>query len=116
VIKNGQGCRSPNNKQVRVTVPGTKTDPPAAFYARVCGRVQGVGFRYSALCEARRLRVKGWVRNAVNGDVEVWAEGGKERLTAFLAWLRRGPEFSRVDSVDTQDKQPKGYGDFGVEY
>jgi acylphosphatase len=91
-------------------------EPPAAFYARVCGRVQGVGFRYSAIREACRLGVKGWVRNAAGGDVEVWAEGGKERLAAFLAWLRRGPEFSRVDSVDARDKEPRGYGDFGVEY
>ncbi|MDR1307169.1 MAG: acylphosphatase [Treponema sp.] len=101
-------------------MPGTKAkapaEPPAAFFARVRGRVQGVGFRYSAIREAHRLGIRGWVRNTAGGDVEVWAEGGKERLAAFLAWLRRGPEFSRVDSVETQDKQPKGYYDFGVEY
>jgi acylphosphatase len=87
-----------------------------AFYARICGSVQGVGFRYSAVREARRLRINGWVRNAVNGDVEVWAEGAEEQLAAFFSWLQRGPQFSRVDSAEKADKAPKGYQDFGVEY
>ena len=87
-----------------------------AFYARVCGRVQGVGFRYSAAREAKRLRLGGWVRNAANGDVEVWAEGTEEKLKTFLAWLYQGPKFSRVDSVEKEIKVPKGFGDFDVEY
>jgi acylphosphatase len=87
-----------------------------AFYARVSGRVQGVGFRYSTTREARRLQLGGWVRNASNGDVEIWAEGPEEKLKAFLAWLRRGPEFSRVDTVEKEDKNPKGFCEFGVEY
>ena len=88
----------------------------AAFFARIRGRVQGVGFRYSAIREAQRLRINGWVRNAADGNVEVWAEGPAEKLAAFLAWLRRGPQFSRVDSVDKEDREPKGYSDFDVDY
>ncbi|MCL1813468.1 MAG: acylphosphatase [Treponema sp.] len=88
----------------------------SAFYARVRGRVQGVGFRYSTVREAHRLRISGWVRNASNGDVEVWAEGPPEKLAAFLGWLRKGPQFSRIDSVDTVEKDCKGYYDFNVEY
>ena len=85
-----------------------------AFYARVQGRVQGVGFRYSAAREAQRLRINGWVRNAENGDVEIWAEGSPEKLELLLAWLWRGPEYSRVDSVEKENKTPKGYTDFRV--
>ena len=85
-----------------------------AFYARVQGRVQGVGFRYSAAREAQRLRVNGWIRNASNGDVEVWAEGPPEKLELFIAWLWRGPQFSRVDSVEKEDKAPRGYQDFDI--
>ena len=87
---------------------------PNAFYARVQGRVQGVGFRYSAAREAQRLRVNGWVRNTSSGDVEVWAEGPPERLELFLSWLWRGPEYSRVDSVQKEDKVSRGYPDFNV--
>jgi acylphosphatase len=87
-----------------------------AFYARVRGRVQGVGFRYSAIQEARRLGISGWVRNDHNGDVEVWAEGKGERLETFLAWLRQGPPYADVESVEKDDKPPKGFYVFGLEY
>ena len=96
--------------------PGNSEENPSAFYARVSGRDQGVGFRYSTILEARRLGVNGWVRNAANGDVEIWAEGQSECLTQFLAWLHRGPQFARVDSVKREDKAPKGYRGFDVEY
>ena len=86
----------------------------AAFYARVKGKVQGVGFRYSAVREADRLGINGWVNNALNGDVEVWAEGSPQSLDRFLKWLHRGPQYSRVDSVEMEEKEPQGYDGFGV--
>ena len=94
-----------------VKSPQEKT---SAFYALVRGRVQGVGFRYSAVREASRLRINGWVRNSRDGNVEVWAEGSPERLDLFLDWLQKGPQFSRVDSVRKEIKEPKGYLDFIV--
>ena len=87
-----------------------------AFQARIRGKVQGVGFRYSAVREAQRLGLKGFVRNISGGDVEVWAEGPEEKAALFLAWLRKGPQFSRVDSVEKEDRAPKGCSDFIVEY
>ena len=89
---------------------------PSAIYALVRGRVQGVGFRYSAIREARRLRLNGWVRNTYDGDVEVWAEGPREKIGLFTAWLRRGPQLARVDSINIEDRNPVGYGEFGVKY
>ena len=88
----------------------------AAFHALVRGRVQGVGFRYSAVREAGRLRINGWVKNSGDGNVEVWAEGSPEKLDLFLDWLHRGPQFSRVDSVRKENMEPKGYLDFSVEH
>ena len=99
----------------KTSEPGKHEENSAAFYARVCGRVQGVGFRYSAIMEARRLGVNGWVRNAVDGDVEIWAEGQPEKLMRFFVWLHRGPQYARVDSVEKEDKEPMGYNDFDVE-
>ena len=87
-----------------------------AFHAIVSGKVQGVGFRYSAIREANRLRLNGWVRNTVKGDVEVWAEGPPEKLEVFHKWLCSGPEYSRVDSVDRTDTAPRGYSGFGVSH
>jgi acylphosphatase len=87
-----------------------------AFYACVSGRVQGVGFRYTCRDEACRLGIHGWIRNTRNGDVEVWAEGGAEKLERFLQWLRRGPPGARVDSLDYDMRQAAGYRGFTIEY
>ena len=96
--------------------PGLGDEKYDAFYALVRGRVQGVGFRYCTVREAKRLGLKGWVRNTRDGDVEVWAEGPREELGIFLSWLKRGNEFSRVDSVDSQGQVPRGCHDFDVKY
>ncbi|MDR3167436.1 MAG: acylphosphatase, partial [Treponema sp.] len=63
---------------------------PSALFVHIRGRVQGVGFRYSAVYEARRLGLSGWIRNTQDGDVEVWTEGTPEKQELFLKWLRRG--------------------------
>ena len=94
--------------------PDIRQGKPAAFSALVKGRVQGVGFRYSAAREALRLGICGWVRNNYSGDVEVWAEGQPEKLELFLKWLCRGPQLSRVDSIDKDDTEPRGYNGFDV--
>ncbi|MDR3343196.1 MAG: acylphosphatase [Treponema sp.] len=81
------------------------------------GRVQGVGFRYSCRNEARRIGLSGWVRNTPDGDVEVWAEGSKEKQERFRAWLRQGPPGARVDSFHYEPQHPTGtYRDFFVTY
>jgi acylphosphatase len=88
-----------------------------AFFARITGRVQGVGFRYYTVNEARRRGIKGWVRNTRGGDVEVWAEGGEEQLNGFAQWLAAGPAGARVEEVERRDQLPRGiFRDFGVEY
>ena len=51
------------------------------------GRVQGVGFRYTALHVSRSHRVAGYVRNMPNGTVELEAEGDAAHVEAFLAAL-----------------------------
>jgi acylphosphatase len=96
---------------------GGPADPVrAAVFARVEGRVQGVGFRYSCICEGRRLGLSGWVRNSPDGSVEVWAEGPAAKLDVLIAWLRHGPPYARVDRLDYEKRPPLGvYHGFTVE-
>ncbi len=51
------------------------------------GRVQGVGFRFTAESVAHSLGVMGWVRNLKSGEVEVVAEAPDQALRDFLARL-----------------------------
>ena len=88
-----------------------------AFFARIEGRVQGVGFRYSCMNEGQRLGLTGWVRNVPGGDVEVWAEGSQEKLDSLIQWLHRGPPGARVDSVKCKMCSPTGeHRKFGIEH
>jgi acylphosphatase len=93
-----------------------KPDKDAAFFAQIEGRVQGVGFRYSAIHEAQRLGIKGWVRNVDDGNVEVWAEGPPEKLDRYGEWLYKGPPLSRVDAVKIETTEPQGYINFRIEH
>ena len=88
-----------------------------AFHAVARGRVQGVGFRYSTIHEARRLGVFGTVRNCPDGSVEVVAEGEAERIQRFLLWLRRGPSAAHVSGLDVDDIPYSGtFTAFDVEF
>ena len=88
-----------------------------AFRALVRGRVQGVGFRYSAVREARRLGIAGRVRNREDGCVEVEAEGLSADLDRFLAWLRRGPPGAFVRDLQVTTLPPSGsVTDFEIDF
>jgi len=65
----------------------------------VCGRVQGVGFRYSSYRQASHLRLGGWVRNLDDGRVEVFASGEKSQIEKFVQWLHHGPEQAAVEEI-----------------
>lgn len=65
----------------------------------VTGLVQGVGFRYFVQREARRLHLRGWVRNRADGSVEALAAGSARALAAFAEALRQGPPAARVERV-----------------
>ena len=76
------------------------------MYGRVRGRVQGVGFRYFVLRQARQFAVTGFVRNEPDGSVAVEAQGGAEDVRAFCDALRRGPALARVERVEVTPMQP----------
>ncbi len=91
-------------------------DPDQAMHVVVHGRVQGVGFRWSAVREARRLGVRGTVSNRWDGSVEVTAEGRAAALEIFLAWLRKGPAGSRVSDVEVDRVSVTGrWPDFDID-
>jgi acylphosphatase len=52
------------------------------------GRVQGVGFRYSARRVAAGFDLAGYVRNLPDGRVELVASGDEEEIDGFLQAVR----------------------------
>ncbi len=87
------------------------------LHARVHGIVQGVGFRFSAINQARRLGLTGYVRNMPDGSVEVVAEGLGEQLERLRAWLKKGPPSAVVRRVDHRYLPYSGvYGNFSVDF
>ncbi|PJB82226.1 MAG: acylphosphatase [Acidobacteria bacterium CG_4_9_14_3_um_filter_49_7] len=80
----------------------------------VHGRVQGVGFRFFAATVAARHNIRGFVRNRMDGTVEIDAEGTEERLQSFLAEIRRGPSYGHVDHVEEASLPAKGYRSFDI--
>jgi acylphosphatase len=87
-----------------------------SLHAIVHGRVQGVFFRAFVLTKATELELTGYVRNMTSDqDVEVQAEGDREKLETLLEYLKVGPPAARVDKVTVKWNKPTGeYGRFIV--
>ena len=85
---------------------------------RVCGRVQGVGFRYFVVAQARSLGLAGWTLNREDGSVEVQAHGPAAALGQLEAALRAGPPHSAVASVSPIAASPRleGLQGFTIEH
>ena len=84
------------------------------YKIHVRGWVQGVGFRWSALHEARDRGIAGYVKNLSDGSVYIEAEGSGEQLNAYVEWCKKGPGF--VESVTADPFPPVNYKDFRIEH
>ena len=84
------------------------------YQIRITGRVQGVGFRWSAANEAISRGITGFVRNLSDGSVYIEAEGSWEQVNAFIEWCKQGP--GHVKSVSANSIPPENYEDFRIEH
>lgn len=66
----------------------------------VHGRVQGVGFRWTCLQNAKKNGLTGWVRNRADGAVELEVQGTDEAVATFSAGIRRGNGYSFIDHIE----------------
>lgn len=83
------------------------------FYS---GRVQGVGFRFTAEDIARGMDATGWVKNLRDGRVELVVEAEEGRLKEFLE--RISQYFSKyIQDTDIQWLPATGeFKDFGIKF
>jgi len=73
---------------------------------RVRGSVQGVGYRDACVRHARTLGIAGWVRNRLDGSVEITLQGSRQQLEAMCGRLRDEVPGARVDTLDITEVQP----------
>ena len=66
----------------------------------VDGRVQGVGFRYFTQIAAHTLNLTGWCENLMNGKVKIEIQGLEQDIHSFIATIKKGNNFCRVDDID----------------
>ncbi len=86
------------------------------YKINVSGRVQGVGFRWSAAREAGILGIAGFVKNMPDGNVYIEAEGTRDQLDSFVGWCKMSPGLSEVKSVTVEQCPVSGYRDFRIEH
>ncbi len=83
----------------------------------VQGRVQGVGFRYNVRKRAAALALRGYVRNLVDGRVEILVQGSRECLGKFIDFVRNGPGLSYVIGLNIDWEEPlSSLGDFHIRF
>lgn len=66
------------------------------------GQVQGVGFRYFVMQKAEKYGITGFVKNQLNGNVYIEAEGESELLELFIQACKEGPSHAWVEKVNVQ--------------
>jgi acylphosphatase len=79
------------------------------------GRVQGVGFRFTAQEIARGYPVAGYVRNLPGGRVELAAEGEPADVDDFLQAIARRWSGS-ISDVEESVETPQGLTGFAIRH
>lgn len=84
---------------------------------RIHGKVQGVGYRFFATRVARRLGLKGWIKNNRDGTVEAAVEGDSKVIDQWIKELKEGPRYAEVTSIDQDRREATGqFGEFDVRF
>jgi acylphosphatase len=64
---------------------------------------------------ARRIGLRGWVRNEDDGRVQVYAVGTPEQLNELAGFLYRGPRMADVRGVEARESAVQQLNSFRSE-
>lgn len=76
------------------------------------GKVQGVFYRGWTVETALALGLTGWVRNRVNGDVEMMVQGEQADVAQLLHKAWQGPPAARVEDITEKSAEISDLGNF----
>lgn len=82
----------------------------------ITGKVQGVGYRYWTVRQARELGLNGWVRNLPDGRVEAVFEGSESAVKQMIQYCYSGPSAAIVSDVTVEMGEPLALEGFEVKY
>ncbi len=82
----------------------------AGIKLTVQGSVQGVFYRQFVKENAELLKLRGYVRNLANSDVEIVVEGDDNMIEQFSKIIAKGPKHSQIRHIQAEKK--KWSGDF----
>ncbi len=82
-----------------------KNTPLLRQHITFSGRVQGVGFRYTAVKAANKSFCTGWVRNETGSTVTMEIQGTKDRIESVIHAIRNS-KFIRVKDMDIMEMNP----------
>lgn len=85
-------------------------------HLRIRGKVQGVGFRYSAKSMARSFGLKGYVKNLHDESVYIEVEGDDNLVDEFITWCHKGPDRAVVDKVIVEKGEIKNFIGFDTQF
>ena len=83
----------------------------------VSGKVQGVCFRYYTRQQALKLGLHGYVKNLVNGDVEIVAQGNSSQVDRLIEWSKSGSPAAEVNNLKLEImSHDDEFPDFAIRY
>jgi acylphosphatase len=80
----------------------------------IAGRVQGVGYRFSAQDVATLNGLAGWVKNLPDGRVEAVLEGDRAAVEDVIQWCHQGPPHATVTEVLVKYEPLEGLKGFEI--
>ncbi len=80
----------------------------------VYGIVQGVGFRFFAQNNARKLGISGFVKNMPDGSVYIEGEGEESNLQEFVSKCSKGPSAALVENINTEEAELENSEGFSI--
>lgn len=78
------------------------------------GSIQPVFFNRFVKDNAEKYKIKGFVRNAGDGRVEVFMEGSTDDVAKMLAACKAGPQHALIRNTEEKEEKYQGFRDFKV--
>ncbi|HAJ56949.1 MAG TPA: acylphosphatase [Candidatus Omnitrophica bacterium] len=86
------------------------------LHIKFAGRVQGVGFRFTAEAIASQLNITGWAKNLNSGGVEIVAEGEEGALEGFVSNLEEQFSGYIADREISWESPTSEFEEFGIRF